>query len=167
MALPLSSAQLEAASVHCRHLPTAFGAFGADVDAALHHRVVAQRSAGRAADLAGFGAEAAGIAVQFRAAHHEIRAEAAHLGAIHQCADRPRFAVLAAALEAVLERFQTDIVAILAVVNAVVHVLGEVGMGAVSRGVDHVLNPLSSRDCYLDDQPISQDPQARACLESS
>src|SRR5437870_4605231 len=100
------------------------GAALAGVGAEAHLLAVGEALAGGLALLAHLGADGAGIGMQIGGAEHEIGAGLAHFRAIHQQADMVGFAHTAALREAVGDGERADALAVAAVLDALLHVVG-------------------------------------------
>lgn len=109
--------------VPARHLLAGVGAGPARLGAPAHLLVVPQGFAGLRAGHADLGAGAAGDSVVVGAADHEVRARLANLRAVEQEAEVLRACVFAPLLQAVLDRFEADLVARRARLDAASHVL--------------------------------------------
>jgi hypothetical protein len=96
----------------------------AGISAEPHLRIVGEALAGRFALLAHLGADSAGEMVKLGGAKHEIGAGLADLSAIHEQADEGGLAHLAALGEGVVHGEHANAMAVAAVLNAVLHVMG-------------------------------------------
>lgn len=112
-----------------RHLRARFGASPAHFRAALHHGVDRIHSitivGATAADL---GAYTARLVVHLGSPEHEIGAGLANLDAISHQADVIRLGVPASHLQTVRHRFQANGVAILTILDALPHFLGDLAL---------------------------------------
>src|SRR5688500_7877705 len=110
---------------HAGHFAAALCALATDLGAAAHQGVIA------AEPLAVLGAphahvttHHAGLRVQWRGAQHEVRAGLTDFGAVQQQTDVLRRGLLTTALETVRDRLQAQVMAVLAFLDAVLHVGG-------------------------------------------
>jgi hypothetical protein len=111
------------ATTLCGHLAAGFGALTAHVGAPGHVLVTAAHAfTFLGACLADFGADAAGALVKGRSPNHEVSTGHADLSTICQQALVVDCGMVAAHPEAVDRRFQTGLVAIKTVLNALLHV---------------------------------------------
>jgi len=108
------------------HLATGLHAAPARLGALAYDRVVGELLARARAAAAGVRAAAAVELVQRRGAQHQVPADVAGLGAVEQRPDELGRGVLAAALQAVLQRGRAQVMAVRAIGDAVVHRLVDV-----------------------------------------
>jgi hypothetical protein len=131
------------------HLAARFGTLSAHVGAPGHLLVTPGHTlAVLSTRFADFGAEAAGALVKGRSADHEVGTGQADLGAIRQQALVIGRGMLAAHPEAVDRCLQAGPVAIKAVLNALLHVHGEVPHVVDAFQTSAISRPFRSRD-YL------------------
>jgi hypothetical protein len=119
------------------HLTARAGTTAAGFGALLHHLVIPETIAILCTALANLSADAAGPAVEVRAAQHEMGTRLADLGAVHHQPDVIRRGMLTAHLEAMSDGFQANIMAMLTLVDALPHPLTDSHM-CISV---HILTP--------------------------
>lgn len=118
----------------CGHVPAAFGAPAARIDAFLH---VPDLFAVPGTFLAHFGADRAGAFVKLAAHQHEIRRSLADLGTGHHEPEMARFDMLTAFFQAVAHgHAEAGAMAAQAFIDAILHVL---------RDMVHVDSPFRKR----------------------
>ena len=110
---------------HGAHPPAGVGAAAAGVRAGFHLRIVTEPIAVLCAAIAHLRTDRADAVMQWRAAEHKVGAGVADCGAVEQQPDVRRFRVLPAVLETVGDRFEADVVAFLAELDALLHLCAQ------------------------------------------
>jgi hypothetical protein len=95
----------------------------------------------------------AGLVMQIRPAQHEIAARVADLHAIHHQPDVVRVGVLAAHVQAMLHRFEADVVAAMAFLGTAPHLIGNVLMVHVFSCLKSVLTRPDARTLRFAREP--------------
>ena len=130
------------------HALAGFRAASAHLGATQHHGVaIGQPLTFLGAARARLGADAAGAAVQLRAAQHEVRRGGAHLGAVQQHMLMMGAGVFAPHAQAVQGSLRADVVALGAIGDALTHL----GADVVRMGVGHGLLQIAGERFTLRD----------------
>lgn len=102
-------------------MPARLGATAAGLGTIFHMLLIAQTLTTRGAALANLGADAAGAAVQVRTAQHKVGAGLTDLGTIEKQADMRCRGMLAAHLQTMGNRLNTDAMTVRTLLNTASH----------------------------------------------
>ncbi len=129
----------------CRHLPTGLSAAAASLGTRLHQGVVAKLLTVFGAPVTNLGTHRACAAMQLRAADHKVRTGLTNLSAVEQKSEVPGFSVPSAHLQTLHHRFETNMVAVLTMLDALLHLRAVLMSRRLAHG--HGFLPLSWISC--------------------